>query len=132
MNGGTRTGKGGGEGGEREARKKETYKADTADIQHERHHSVQEETPKARVVKVGNTEGGDLSDQRNQKIHGSADGRKVVQTNERVHLLAVALKQNLDHDEAHGLEHDSTELVEETLERESDLAEAGKSDTKDN
>lgn len=124
MKGETRTGKGG-------KREKQTYKADTADVQHERHHGVQKQTPQTRVVQIRNMEGAELNEQRNDEVHRCTDGGKVVQTNERVHLLAVALEQDLDHDEPHGLEHDSAELEEETGEREGDLAEAGKSDTKD-
>lgn len=76
-------------------------------------------------------ERGNFGDKRDQKVHRSADGRKVVQTNKRVHLLAVALEQDLDHDEPHGLEHDSAELEEEARKREGDLAEASKSDAED-
>ena len=71
-----------------------------------------------------------LEEESGKTVHDSADGSKVVQRHQGVHLVFGRAEQTLDHDETGGLEDDTTDLEDETDEDEPDLTERGDHNTK--
>jgi hypothetical protein len=102
-----------------------THQEDAADVEHKGHHGVEQQQAVAGVGEVGRVEGVRLRPDGDDDVHDGADGGVVVEANERVHFLGVARQQDLDHDEAHGLEDDAADLEQEAGHAEVDLAEAG-------
>ena len=75
---------------------------------------------------------GHLPEQRNQTVHGGADGSEVVQRNQGVHLELGRAQEALDHGETESLKDDAGDLVDETDPHKLDLADRGDDDTDDN
>src|SRR5436305_15228288 len=72
---------------------------------------------------------GYLEIQRDQAVHDGADRSKIVERHQWVHLVFCRTQQSLDHYQTNGLEHESTELVEEASEVELDFAKGRDDDT---
>lgn len=72
-----------------------------------------------------------LDEEGGETVHDGADGRKVVQRHQGVHLVFRGAEQTLDHDETGGLEDDTTDLEDETDKDKADLTERGDHDTED-
>lgn len=64
-----------------------TYQEDDGDVETECDHGVGEEGEHAHVVDVLEVHSGDLDDQRYAEVHDGADGGKVVERYQRVHLV---------------------------------------------
>jgi hypothetical protein len=110
----------------------ETYQEDDRDVQEEGAETVQEEGAETDGVDLRHAHARNLPDESDKAVHGSADGGKVVERDQRVHLVLGRAEQSLDQVEADGLEHDTTKLVEETNPDKLDLAKGGNDDTDDN
>lgn len=81
------------------------------------------------MVDLGHGNLGHLPDQGNHTVHDSADGGKVVQRDQRVHLVLGRAQKSLDQVQANGLEDDSTNLVKKTDPDKLDFAKRGNDDT---
>lgn len=71
----------------------------------------------------------DLDHQRHAKIHDGADGSKVVQRDQRIHLVLGRAQQSLHHDQSNGLENNAATLEDETDENELDFPKGSDYDT---
>lgn len=56
------------------------------------------------MVNLGHADLGDLPQQSNETVHGSANGGKVVEGNKRVHLKVSRAQKALDHGQTKRLE----------------------------
>lgn len=110
----------------------ETYQEDDRDVQEEGNETVQEQREQANVVDLVHGYLGDFPDQSNAEVHDRADRRKVVQRDQRVHLVLGRAKQTLHHGKADGLEDDSSDLEHESDHDELDLANRSDDHTNDN
>lgn len=105
---------------------------DNRDVEHEGNNGVGKEGPDTNVVDMTYGQVGNLEEQSRETVHDSANGGKVVQRNQRVHLVLGGAEQTLDHDQASGLEDDTTNLEDESNEDEFDLTKRGNDDTNNN
>ena len=87
-----------------------TYQEDDGDVKHEGAETVEEEGEKANVVDLGHGASGNLPDQSDNTVHDSADGSKVVQRDQRVHLEVSRAQKSLDHGKSERLKDDTTYL----------------------
>lgn len=108
------------------------YQEDNGNVKHKGNDGVEEQSPDTDVVDVAHGQVGNLKEESGGTVHDSADGSKVVERHQGVHLVFGRAEQTLDHDETGGLEDDTTDLEEETDEDETDLTERGNNDTKHN
>ena len=108
-----------------------TYQANTSNVKHERDQSIEKEHERAGVPKVLHLKLGNFAAQRNKQVHHGADGRVVVETDKRVHLQTLRAQHDLNQDQSHRFEDDSSTLEHEAEPGELDLAKAGDRDTDD-
>jgi hypothetical protein len=101
-----------------------THQEDTSNVEHKSDRGVSEEHEPANANEILHLESAPLPEEGDHDIGDGADGRIVVQADERIHLLRRAGQQHLDHDQPHSLEDDTSHLVEEANPAELDLAEA--------
>ena len=72
-----------------------------------------------------------LKYQTGKEVHDGADGSKVVERNQGIHLELGRAEQSLYHDQSDGLEHDSTTLEDESNHDKFDLAKGCEDDAND-
>lgn len=101
-------------------------------VEQESNNGVGQESPDTNVVDVTHGEVGNLKEESGDTVHDSANGGKIVQRDQRVHLVLGRTEETLDHDKTGGLEDDTTNLEHETNEDELDLTERGDDNTKNN
>ena len=111
---------------------RETYKEDDGDVKHESAETVQEKSEQTNVVDLGHGAVGDLPDESNNTVHDSADGSKVVQRDQGVHLVVGRAQQALDHGESESLENDTAHLEQHSNGHKVDFAHGRNDDTDDN
>jgi len=109
-----------------------TYQEHTAHVEHECHHGVEQQDAVSRPRSIGKVKLVPLGRTRNEDVHHSANRGIVVQADQRIHLLPIARKQHLDHDEAHSLKHNAADLEQEPNHAEVDLAQASQRHAGDN
>lgn len=111
---------------------RETYQEDDGDIEHESAKTVEEESEQTDVVNLGHRTPGDLPNKSNHTVHDSADGSKIVQRDERVHLVVSGAQQALDHGKSQSLKNDTAHLEEHTNSDEVNFAHGSNDDTNNN
>lgn len=107
----------------------QTYQANTGNVKHESNKGVQKQHKQACVPGMLDLELGNLTGQSDNEVHDGANGSIVVERDEWVHLQALGAQHDLDEDESHSLENDSTALEHETNPRETNLSVARQSHT---
>lgn len=109
-----------------------TYEENHGDIQHKGNDSVGHEGHQANVVDVAHGHLGDFKEKSGNTVHDSADGSKVVQRDEGVHLELSRAQQTLDHNQADGFKDDTTDLEHETNEDKLDFTKGRNDNADDN
>lgn len=109
-----------------------TYQEHNGNVEHEGAKTVEEEGEETNVVDLLHGASGNLPDQGNNTVHDGADGSKVVQRDEGVHLVVGGAQKSLDHGQSESLKDDTTNLEQDTSQDEVNLAEGGNDDTDDN
>lgn len=84
------------------------------------------------MLNLGKRQLGHLNNECHQAVHDCAHGCKVVEGYEGIHLELGAGEETLDHDEARGLEDDTSDLEEEASHVELNLAVGCNDHTNDN
>lgn len=110
----------------------ETYQEHNGNVEHEGAKTVEEEGEETNVVDLLHGASGNLPDQGNNTVHDGADGSKVVQRDEGIHLVVGRAQKSLDHGQSESLKDDTTNLEQDTSQDEVNLAEGGNDDTDDN
>jgi hypothetical protein len=108
-----------------------TYQEHNGHVQEESDQSVQEEGEETNVIDLLHRHLGDLPENGDQEVHDGTHRGKVVERDQRVHLVLGRAQEPLDHGETHGLEDNTCDLQHETDHDELDLAERGNDDTDD-
>lgn len=106
-----------------------TYQEHDRDIKHKGTATVKEEGEETNVVNLVHGNLGDLPGESNHTIEDSTDGGEVVDGDKRVHLEIGRVEQTLNHGETESLEHDTSELKQDTDKDEVKLANRGNDDT---
>lgn len=75
---------------------------------------------------------GDLPEQSNEAVHGSANGSKVVEGNKGVHLEVSRAQKALDHGQTKSLKQNTSHLEEEADENKVNFAKRSDNDADDN
>lgn len=109
-----------------------TYQKNNRGVKKESNQRVGNESHDTKGVNIVHSHTGDIGEESNDAVGNGAGGGVVVQGDERVHLELGGAEQALDHDEAQGLEDDTSTLDEEAEHVELDLAKGSDNDTKDN
>lgn len=84
------------------------------------------------MVNFGHRAPGDLPNKSNHTVHDSADGSKIIQRDERVHLVVSRAQQALDHGKSQSLKNDTAHLEKHTNSDEVNLAHGSNDDTDNN
>lgn len=108
-----------------------TYQENNGDVQGECDHGVGKEWEIANVLNIGQGHLWNFDKESGDSVHDGASRSKVVERDERVHLELGRGQQALDHGKTDGLEHDSSNLEEETSENELDLSKGRDDNTND-
>lgn len=108
------------------------YQEDDRDIQEEGDETVQEQGEETDVVNLVHSDLGELPEQSNEEVHDSANWCKVIQRDQRVHLVLCRAQQTLNHGEADGFEDNARNLEHEADHDELDLADRCDDHTNDN
>lgn len=112
-------------------RGKAAYQEDDGDVETKGNHGVAQQGQDTGLVDVLHGHVWDLGDQGDEGVHDSADGSKVVQRHQRVHLVLGRAEQTLDHDEPGSFEHDTADLEEEADGDKVDFTKGSDDDTDD-
>jgi len=108
------------------------YQEDDGKIQHESNTGIHEKSDKTEVIDLVHGHVRNLHEKSDSSVHKSADRRKVVERNHRVHLELGRGEQAFNHGETSSFEHDTHDGKDDTNENEFDLANRGNDDTNDN
>ena len=111
--------------------RQQTHQEDYRNIESKSKERVGQQCSIADFVKVRHSDPRHLNEQSHGTIHQSADWSKVVERDQRVHLVLGTAQQILHHNELDGFKEDSSQLVKEADEDELDLAEGSDHDTDD-
>lgn len=84
------------------------------------------------MVDLGHGNLGDLPEQGDNTVHDGANGSKVVEGDEGVHLEVGGAEQALNHGKTKGLKHDTSHLEKEADKDKVDFTKGGNNDTDDN
>ena len=109
-----------------------TYQEHDGNVEQEGAQAIEKEGEEADVVHVGHGAPWHFPRNGDDKVHGRADGRKVVQRDQGVHLVLGRAKQHLDHAQAQGLEDNAAQLEDDADDDELDLSHRGDDDAEDN
>ena len=97
------------------------YQEHNGDVQQECYHGVGKQDAKANIVDVAHVHFGHFNDEGSDAVHDGANGCKVVQRHERIHLEFSGTEQALDQSQANGLKDDTAGLIEEAGQNKRDL-----------
>lgn len=106
-----------------------TYQDHTCEAQQEGNRSIQQQHKRAGLNDVIPREMRHLNGNRDDKVDGGTDGRIVVQTDQRIHIHALAAQHDLNHNHPYRLKHQPTQLEHDAHPREVNLAKPSQSDT---
>lgn len=108
------------------------YQENDGNVEHEGAKTIEEKCKEADVVNFSHADLGYLPEQRNEAVHGSADGSKVVEGNKGVHFEVSRAQKTLDHGQTQSLEQNTSHLEEEADKNKVNFAKRSDDDADDN
>lgn len=103
----------------------ETHKEHADNVEDKSNRRVEEQHSVAGLGKIIPLESRRLRHGDNKNVHDGADGREVVQADERIHADAFSTEHDLNHDKSDCLEYGATELEDEANPGELNFASTG-------
>jgi hypothetical protein len=107
------------------------YQEHHADVQQEGNHRVEDEDGESHILDLHKLHLGHLHHSSDNPIHDRTNGRKIIQTDQRIHLELCPTQQLLNHHQPHRFKYDPSTLEQESNQHELDLADGGDHDAND-
>jgi hypothetical protein len=106
-----------------------TYQENNRQVQQECYRSVKQEREESNIQDLIHGQLGELQEQRNETVHQSTNGRKVVQRDHGIHFEFGRAEQALNHGETCGFADNAQHAEDESDEDELDLTDRSDNDS---